>query len=269
MLDDALTFAATQGRDGKGVAIFWAVDNAPNPVANDEVCSHPATVAVGRSTRSDRENGSAFGPELDLLAPGVDVFSTQSGGDYGTSTGTSFAAPCTAGVAALVVAAKPEATADEVRRILRDTCDQIGGVTYTDGRHAKYGFGRINAEAAVLAALAAAGTVVAGAGTPGPDLHRIEIRAQNGRGAPLLPRRDGSGSRLPPGGAPASRRVGRRGVRDHAPGRPASRREERSGGDRRRRRERDRDRPGPAGRGRPPEPLRRAGRRRSGLGIKE
>jgi hypothetical protein len=153
VLDDALTFAATQGRGGKGIAIFWAVDNAPNPVANDEVCSHPKTVAVGRSTRFDRENGSAFGPELDLLAPGVDVFSTQSGGDYGTSTGTSFAAPCTAGVAALVLAAKPEATADEVRQILSDTCDQIGGVAYSDGRHDKYGFGRVNAARAVDAAL--------------------------------------------------------------------------------------------------------------------
>jgi subtilisin family serine protease len=153
VLDDALTFAATQGRGGKGIPIFWAVDNAPNPVANDEVCSHPTTVAVGRSTRFDRENGSAFGPELDLLAPGVDVFSTESGGDYGTSTGTSFAAPCTAGVAALVLAAKPEAMADEVRQILRDTCDKIGGVSYTNGHHDKYGFGRINAASAVDAAL--------------------------------------------------------------------------------------------------------------------
>jgi subtilisin family serine protease len=156
VLDEALTFAATQGRGGKGIPIFWAVDNAPNPVANDEVCSHPKTIAVGRSTRNDKENGSAFGPELDFLAPGVDVFSTTSGGGYGSSTGTSYAAPCAAGVAALVVAAKPAAKAEEVRKLLTDTCDKIGGVTYnTAGRHNKYGFGRINAAQAVGLALGA------------------------------------------------------------------------------------------------------------------
>ena len=149
VLEDALEFAATSGRGGKGIAIFWAVDNAPNPIANDEVCSHRTTIAVGRSTRSDRENGSAFGPELDFLAPGVDVFSTTSGGGYGSSTGTSYAAPCAAGVAALVVGAKNAAKASEVRKILTDTCDKVGGVTYVGGRHKKYGFGRINAAKAV------------------------------------------------------------------------------------------------------------------------
>ncbi|HET9370055.1 MAG TPA: M12 family metallopeptidase [Vicinamibacterales bacterium] len=153
VLEDALNFAATKGRNNKGIPIFWAVDNAPNPVANDEVCSHEKTIAVGRSTRNDKENGSAFGPELDFLAPGVDVFSTTSGGGYGTSTGTSFAAPCAAGVAALVLAAKPAATAAEVRQIFKDSCDKIGGVTYTAGRHDKYGSGRINAARAVDAAL--------------------------------------------------------------------------------------------------------------------
>ena len=152
VLEDALEFAATSGRAGKGIAIFWAVDNAPNPVANDEVCAHPTTTAVGRSTRNDRENGSAFGPELDFLAPGVDVFSTTSGGGYGSSTGTSYAAPCAAGVAALVVGAKKALKASEVRKILTDTCDKIGGVTYVGGRHTKYGSGRINAAKAVAVA---------------------------------------------------------------------------------------------------------------------
>jgi hypothetical protein len=185
-MDDALTFASTQGRDGKGMAIFWAVDNAPNPVANDEICSHAATIAVGRSTRSDRENGSAFGPELDFLAPGVDVFSTESGGGFGTSTGTSYAAPCAAGVAALVLAAKPDATADELRAFLRDTCDKVGGVTYTSGRHDKYGFGRINAAKAVEAAAGVDDGAMADAAAParrsGPPVVGPQLPAEQGRG---------------------------------------------------------------------------------------
>jgi len=60
-----------------------------------------------------------------------------------------------------------------------ETCDQIGDLPYDpNGRNDDYGHGRINAEAAVLSALAAVGTVVAGAGAASPDLHRIEVRAQ-------------------------------------------------------------------------------------------
>ena len=158
------TFAATKGRGGKGIANLLGRRQRAEPGRRTiEVCSHPTTIAVGRSTRNDKENGSAFGPELDFLAPGVDVFSTTSGGGYGTSTGTSFAAPCAAGVAALVLAAKPDATAAEVRKILGHTCDKIGGVTYTAGRHDKYGQGRINAAKAVSIALDVTGEDEAGA----------------------------------------------------------------------------------------------------------
>ena len=189
VMDDALTFAATQGRAGKGIAIFWAVDNAPNPVANDQVCSHETTIAVGRSTRADRENGSAFGPELDFLAPGVDVFSTNSGDGFGTSTGTSFAAPCAAGVAALLVAAKPEATPAEIRKAMRDTCKKIGGVQYTNGRHDKYGFGRIDAARALES--------VTGVGDAQGDVQDDEMPAAAAAGpvaiGPQLPTEEGSG----------------------------------------------------------------------------
>lgn len=148
-LDLAIQFAATNGRNGLGTPIFWAASNGFFPVVLDEVCSHPDVIAVGRSNRFDLQDGSAFGPELEFLAPGVDVFSTESGGGFGFSTGTSFAAPLTAGVGALVLARYPHFTAQQVRQRLRDTCDKIGGVAYgADGHHDQYGFGRINAERA-------------------------------------------------------------------------------------------------------------------------
>ncbi len=153
VLDDAINFAIASGRGGRGTPIFWAVDNSPNPIANDEVCSHPGVIAVGRSTRNDTEDGSAFGPKLEFLAPGVDVYSTTSGSGYGTSTGTSFAAPTAAGVGALLLAVNPELTRDEVVEIMRDTCEKVGGVAYgVDGHHDNYGFGRVNAAQAVCSA---------------------------------------------------------------------------------------------------------------------
>jgi subtilisin family serine protease len=154
VLEDALNFATSSGRKGKGTPIFWAVDNSTQAISEDEVCSHPTTIAVGRSKQSDIEDGSAFGPELDFLAPGVNVHSNYSNGNFGSGTGTSYAAPCAAGVGALVLSVDPKINCKRVREILRETCDKVGGVDYgTTGHHIKYGYGRINAAKAVYAAM--------------------------------------------------------------------------------------------------------------------
>jgi thermitase len=157
-LDLALTGAAAGGRGGRGLAIFWAASNGRNvDVLKDEVVSHPDVIAVVRSNRKDLEDNAARGPEVELIAPGVDVFSTESGNGYGTSTGTSFAAPCAAGCAALALAVAPELTRDELRTLVHETADKIGGVAYdADGHNDDYGFGRVNASA--LVARAAAGS---------------------------------------------------------------------------------------------------------------
>lgn len=150
VLDLAIRFAAANGRGGLGVPIFWAVSNGSYEVARDEVSSHADVIAVGRSNRNDLEDGSAYGPKLEFLAPGVDVYSTSSGSRYGVQTGCSFAAPLAAGVAALVLALNPSWTRDQVRQRLRNSCDKVGGVTYNaQGHHDEYGHGRLNAERAV------------------------------------------------------------------------------------------------------------------------
>jgi subtilisin family serine protease len=150
VLELAITTAAVQGRGGRGVPILWAATNGPYDIVHDEVCSHPDVMAVSRSNRHDLEDGAAYGPRLEFLAPGVDVYSSESGSAYGYSTGCSFAAPLAAGVAALVLARYPEWSRDQVRQRLRDSCDKVGGVTYdAHGRHDEYGYGRINAQRAV------------------------------------------------------------------------------------------------------------------------
>lgn len=155
VLENAILFAARQGRRGRGTPIFWASSNGNNvDIGLDEVVSHPNVIAVGRSRRDDLEDNSARGPQLAFLAPGVSVVSTASGGGTRTSTGTSFAAPLSAGVGALVLSINPDLTAEDVRQILCDTCDKIGGVTYdARGHHDDYGFGRVNAFRAVIRAM--------------------------------------------------------------------------------------------------------------------
>jgi subtilisin family serine protease len=155
-LDLALQFAATNGRSGRGLAIFWAASNGRNvDVLKDEVVSHPDVIAVVRSTRKDLEDNAARGPEVELIAPGVDVFSTTGDDAYETSTGTSFAAPCAAGCAALALSMNPRLTRDELRAIMRDSAGKIGGVVYdANGHNDDYGFGRVNAHEAVQMASA-------------------------------------------------------------------------------------------------------------------
>ena len=150
VLDIAIRFAANQGRSGRGTPIFWAASNGHFELQRDEICSHPNVIAVGRSDRNDQADGSAFGPKLEFLAPGVDVYNTTSGSRYRTWTGTSFAAPLAAGIGALVLARYPDWTNNQVRDRLVQSCDKVGGVTYdASGHNDEYGYGRINAAQAV------------------------------------------------------------------------------------------------------------------------
>lgn len=144
VLADAIDFAVTHGRGGKGTLVFWAVSNGRYDIKYDEVSAYPNTISVGRSASDDTENGSAFGPELDFLAPGVDVWSTTKGGGYGLGTGTSYATPLAAGAAAVLLSKNPQKTWTQIRQAMQQSCDKIGKLPYVNGRNDRYGYGRIN-----------------------------------------------------------------------------------------------------------------------------
>ena len=64
---------------------------------------------------------SNFGPSVDVMAPGVGVFSTTKGNGYATQSGTSMATPHVSGVAALMAAASPGLTPAAFRTLLLQT----------------------------------------------------------------------------------------------------------------------------------------------------
>ena len=64
----------------------------------------------------------------DLIAPGVDVISAQPGNRYQSMDGTSMATPHVAGLAALLLEAKPSSTVGELQQAIYASCQLPSGV---------------------------------------------------------------------------------------------------------------------------------------------
>lgn len=147
ILTEAVAFAI-----GQGVTIIAAAGNDGCRVVSIPA-SIPGVLAVSATNINDvKATYSNSGQEIWVSAPGGDslamVLSTVSGGRYAYAAGTSMASPHVAGVAALIKAANPELTPTEVAFILRETATDLG----LEGRDTWYGYGLINAEAAVALA---------------------------------------------------------------------------------------------------------------------
>lgn len=103
-------------------------------------------IGVGATESSNnRASFSSWGDYVDLTAPGVGIRTTYKDGGYVSYSGTSFSSPMTAGVAALMVAANPNITPDEIEQGLFSTATDIGAA----GDDVVFGHGLINAQAAV------------------------------------------------------------------------------------------------------------------------
>ena len=68
-------------------------------------CPSDFMVSVGRTSRNDDIGGGIGLINVDLGAPGINIFTTASGGGYTSTTGTSFASPLTAGLIGLLYSA--------------------------------------------------------------------------------------------------------------------------------------------------------------------
>ncbi len=101
-------------------------------------------IVVGATDSSDNKAWfSAYGPFVDVVAPGVGVMTTSSASNssYAAVNGTSFSCPLTAGLIATIWSANPSLTPDEVESILKQGSDDIGAPGVDD----TFGYGRINA----------------------------------------------------------------------------------------------------------------------------
>lgn len=98
---------------------------------------------------------SSFGAHIKVSAPGENIWTTQQDPFqlYGSWRGTSFASPVVAGIAALALSVSPRLTPADVAAILQNTAEDKGA----PGPDILFGYGRVNAYAAVRQALAASG----------------------------------------------------------------------------------------------------------------
>jgi subtilisin len=115
-----------------GVLVVCPIGNGGRATA----CSpalYPGVLAVGATDREDRVahfsgDGRFYrgaGAKPSLVAPGAAVLSSEPGGCLGVCDGTSMAAACVAGVAALLWQACPDATVYEVERALLDSAEPL------------------------------------------------------------------------------------------------------------------------------------------------
>jgi subtilisin family serine protease len=210
----AIDYATSNGRGGKGCVILFAAGNGNEQVENDGYASYERVVAVAAcNDRGKRSVYSDFGsavwcafPSSDFghapfghpepLTPGIwttdrvgamgynsgDVQIGDEAGNFCNNFGgTSSACPGAAGVAALVLSANPDLKWQEVKDVLKRSCDRIDpqdGQYDASGHSPFYGYGRLNAQTAVELARPQPRNsilVTRAFDAPIPDLQTIEV----------------------------------------------------------------------------------------------
>lgn len=155
------TFVAAAGNDANDNDEFFTSFPASYDI--------PGIISVAATDNKDALAGfSNYGArEVDLAAPGEQIYTTFNGGSYGYISGTSFSSPTVAGAVGLLKAHRPTASAVEIRQALIDSVDVLPSL---QGRVVSGG--RLNVERA-LQIIGTDGPVATGF-DPGPITSRTD-----------------------------------------------------------------------------------------------
>lgn len=131
------------------IVVASAGNEGPEPSSISSPGLESRTITVGASNvYNEVAFFSSRGPsptgivDPDLVAPGRGILSLDLGGGYTIASGTSMSAPAVAGVVALLLSAKPDASPDEIRSALLSTASDMGRHVFVQGA------GLVNATAA-------------------------------------------------------------------------------------------------------------------------
>jgi subtilisin family serine protease len=157
----------------KGVLVVVSSGNEAADTKGIEPANQPGVLVVAATLPNDKRVGfSNWGEKVNIAAPGVDVLSLRAHGtdlvrkvatdpdknkpgeavvgkdeQYYRASGTSFAAPLVSGVASLMLAKNPALTAEQIKRMLLMSADDIEA----PGWDLLTGYGIVNARKALEA----------------------------------------------------------------------------------------------------------------------
>ena len=177
-VNTAIKYALQNGRNGKGCVVVFSAGNDNASCVNYPKEADPDIIVVGAMspsaerkspTSSDGEYwwGSNYGTALDVMAPGVLIYTTdllgvdgyEDDSDYTPDFhGTSSACPHVAGIAGLILSMNPNLTQKQVAHAIETTARKLGNYDYAltlereNGTwNNEMGYGLVDAYAAVLA----------------------------------------------------------------------------------------------------------------------
>ena len=181
---DQTQLAAIQAHPNTLYVIAAGNSNVNNDVTPHGPCALPAAniLCVGASDENDRRASfSNYGANsVDVFAPGTSILSTYPPASYVYMQGTSMASPNAAGVAALVLSAKPGASALDVKSAIMASTEakpDLAGKAVTGGR--------INADRAVWGTLAGAPVNVSAPVITGTPRQGVVLSVSSGAWNPV------------------------------------------------------------------------------------
>ena len=179
MLESTLKEALFKGRGGKGCVVVFAAGNGDiSTLSYSKAIYYPAYLypeilvvgAVDSNGKNGGEETYSYGKQMDVVAPGVNILTTNnkpydrthgypSATEYTTTSGTSLAAPLVSSIAALMLSVRPDLTRQEVVDVIEKTArHELFGTRYEfedksarpNGKWCKeVGYGLVDAYAAV------------------------------------------------------------------------------------------------------------------------
>lgn len=178
VINAALSWGTVSGRQGQGATYFFATGNGFSSSVSQPAAQSlniPGVIAIGATNnKGERSNYSNYGSAVDVVTPSNDTragylaidttdrtgANGYAAGDYtGTGAtgfgGTSSATPLASGIGALVLdranTLGVAITPTQLRGLIRNSTDLIGGAVYdiNSGKNIEFGYGRLNAYTAV------------------------------------------------------------------------------------------------------------------------
>jgi glutamine amidotransferase PdxT len=142
----AVQSAANYMRSKGGLVVVAAGNNG----IEETIAPTTSMIVVSATDSTDAlASFSSWGSFVSIAAPGKDIWTTTRDGSYQAWWGTSMASPVVAGVVGLMMSARPTMAGSQIEGLLYSTALDLGDA----GRDKRYGYGRVNAAAAVQAAI--------------------------------------------------------------------------------------------------------------------